>query len=106
MSNLYKRRLSLSGIDVTSMTTEELRMLVLKVLETKIHGLSFSPYTEGQGPGTAIGEDQIRERLAVIEASVRWIRTFSCTDGHERKAQETIAITGAQKATKLQVTLR
>jgi len=32
--------------------------------------------------------------------------TVHCTDGHERKAQETIAITGAQKATKLQVTLR
>ena len=83
MSNLYKRRMSLSGIDPSSMTTEELRALVLKILEAKIHGLSFSPYTEGQGPGTIVSEAQIRERLAIIEPYVRWIRTFSCTDGHE-----------------------
>ena len=83
MSNLYERRLSLAGIDIASMTTDEHRKLVLKILEAKIHGLSFSPYTEDQGPGTVIAEDQIRERLAVIEPYVRWIRTFSCTDGHE-----------------------
>jgi hypothetical protein len=32
--------------------------------------------------------------------------TVHCTDGHGRKAEETIEITDAQKATKLQVTLR
>lgn len=83
MSNLYKRRLSLAGINVASMTTEELRRLVSKILEGKIHGLSFSPYIEGQGPGAILGEAQIRERLAIIKPYVRWIRTFSCTDGHE-----------------------
>ncbi|MBT8105513.1 MAG: glycosyl hydrolase [Woeseiaceae bacterium] len=83
MSQLYKRRMSLAGIDVSSMSTDELRALVLKILEAKIHGLSFSPYTEGQGPGAIVTEAQIRERLAVIEPYVRWIRTFSCTDGHE-----------------------
>ena len=65
------------------MTTDALRRLVLKILEGKIHGLSFSPYIEGQGPGTQIGESQIRERLAIIAPHVRWIRTFSCTEGHE-----------------------
>ena len=83
MSNLYKRRMSLAGIDASSMSTDELRALVLKILEGKVHGLSFSPYTEGQGPGTVVSEAQIRERLAVIEPCTRWIRTFSCTDGHE-----------------------
>ena len=83
MSNLYQRRLSLAGINVSSMTADELRNLVREILEGKIHGLSFSPYTEGQGPGTVVGEAQIRERLAIIEPYVRWIRTFSCTDGHE-----------------------
>ena len=84
MSNYYKRRMSLAGIDIAALTTEDLRGLVRKILESKIHGLSFSPYVEGQGPGTVIEEAQIRERLAVIEPHVRWIRTFSCTDGHER----------------------
>jgi exo-beta-1,3-glucanase (GH17 family) len=83
MSNLYKRRMSLAGIDITSLGVDDLRKLVREILENKIHGLSFSPYVEGQSPGTLIGEDQIRERLAIIEPYVRWIRTFSCTEGHE-----------------------
>ena len=83
MSNHYKRRLSLAGINASTMSTDELRRLVLDILKAKIHGLSFSPYTESQGPGTIISEDQIRERLAIIEPYVRWIRTFSCTEGHE-----------------------
>lgn len=83
MSNFYKRRMSLAGIDVSSLTTDDLRDLVRKILESKIHGISFSPYVEGQGPGTVVEEAQIRERLAVIEPHVGWIRTFSCTDGHE-----------------------
>ena len=83
MSNYYKRRMSLAGIDISSLSTDDLRELVRKILESKIHGLSFSPYIEGQGPGTVLEEAQIRERLAIIEPYVRWIRTFSCTDGHE-----------------------
>jgi len=83
MSNQYNRRLSLSGLDLTSLSSAELRELVRQILADKIHGLSFSPYVEGQGPGTAVSEDQIRNRLAMIEPFARWIRTFSCTDGHE-----------------------
>ena len=83
MSNYYKRRMSLAGIDVSSLSADELRSLVRKILEAKIHGLSFSPYIEGQGPGTLIEAAQIRTRLAVIEPYVRWIRSFSCTEGHE-----------------------
>ena len=83
MSQLYKRRLSLSGIDTSTMDNEELRRVVSEILNARIHGLSFSPYTEGQGPGTVIGDKQIEDRLAVIEPNVRWIRTFSCSEGHE-----------------------
>ena len=83
MSEHYKRRLSLAGVDVRSTGLDALRRLVREILDQKIHGISFSPYVEGQGPGTIIGEAQIRERLAVIEPHVRWIRTFSCSSGHE-----------------------
>ena len=83
MSNFYKRRMSLAGIDISGLGVDDLRKLVREILENKIHGLSFSPYIEGQGPGTQIGESQIRERLAIIAPHVRWIRTFSCTEGHE-----------------------
>ncbi len=49
-----------------------------------IHGMCFSPYLEGQQPGSLISEAQIRERLAIVRPHARWIRTFSCTDGHEQ----------------------
>lgn len=83
MSNLYQRKLSLAGINLSGMSEADLRSLVRKILDAKIHGLSFSPYVEGQGPGTQIGEAQIRDRLAVIQPYVRWIRTFSCSEGNE-----------------------
>lgn len=83
MSQHYKRKLSLAGVDVGSVGLDALKMLVREILKHKIHGLSFSPYGEGQGPGTIVREGQIRERLAIIEPYVRWIRTFSCSSGHE-----------------------
>ena len=83
MSNLYQRKLSLAGINIAGLSEEDLRALVRKILDGKIQGISFSPYVEGQGPGTQIGADQIRERLAFIQPYVNWIRTFSCSEGNE-----------------------
>ncbi len=83
MSNHYQRTMSLAGIDFSGYSIDDLRALVRKILERKIHGISFSPYVEGQGPGTQIGAAQIRERLAFIQPYVNWIRTFSCTEGNE-----------------------
>ncbi len=48
-----------------------------------MHGLCFSPYLEGQAPGTEVSEAQIRERLLLIQPHTQWVRTFSCTDGHQ-----------------------
>ena len=53
-------------------------------LSRGVHGLCFSPYLEGQAPGAAVAEAQIRERLRVIRPYTGWVRTFSCTDGHEQ----------------------
>ncbi|MEM9402701.1 MAG: glycosyl hydrolase family 17 protein [Pseudomonadota bacterium] len=83
MSQLYKRTLSLTGINTDGMSTDELKKLVAQMLENKIHGLCFSPYVEGQEPGSKVTEAQIRERLSIIAPYCRNIRTFSCTDGHE-----------------------
>ena len=83
MSNLYKRTMALAGIDFSNHSIDDLRDLVRQLLDSKIHGLSFSPYVEGQGPGTQIGEAQIRERLSIIQPYCHWIRTFSCTEGNE-----------------------
>jgi exo-beta-1,3-glucanase (GH17 family) len=83
MSNLYQRKLSLAGINIAGLSEEDLRALVRKILDAKIHGICFSPYVEGQGPGTQIGEAQIRERLAFVQPYTGWIRTFSCSEGNE-----------------------
>jgi glucan 1,3-beta-glucosidase len=54
------------------------------VLQAGVHGLCFSPYLEGQAPGSQVSEAQIRERLRLLQPHTRWVRTFSCTDGHEQ----------------------
>ncbi|MGB5624045.1 MAG: glycosyl hydrolase family 17 protein [Gammaproteobacteria bacterium] len=81
--SLYGRRLSLSGVDSYNIADEELTSLFRRILDGKIHGLSFSPYVTGQGPGTRIGEDQIVARMSIIRPYVNWVRSFSCTDGNE-----------------------
>jgi len=83
MSNLYQRRLSLAGIDAAGMSIEDLRALLRKILDAKIHGISFSPYVGGQGPGTQIAADQISQRLGIISPYTQWIRTFSCSEGND-----------------------
>lgn len=83
MSNHYQRSLSLSGLDISGLSLDDLRALVRKILEARIHGISFSPYVEGQGPGTQISAAQIRKRLAFIQPYVHWVRSFSCKEGNE-----------------------
>ena len=83
MSNAYQRRLSLTGVNTAELTERELRALADGVLEAGIHGLCFSPYVDGQGPGTQLDAAQIRERVAIVQDKVRWLRTFSCTEGNE-----------------------
>lgn len=53
-------------------------------LQRGVHGLCFSPYLEGQQPGDQIPAAQIRERLQIIRPHTGWVRSFSCTDGHEQ----------------------
>jgi exo-beta-1,3-glucanase (GH17 family) len=71
------------GADFKSMTRAERVALLQQILARKLHGLAFSPYLDGQSPGQPIDEQQIRDRLAVIQPYTTWIRTFGCTDGNE-----------------------
>lgn len=75
--------LSLVGENFTNKTKEELQSIFSKVLKDGMHGICFSPYLEGQEPGDAITEEQIRARMEIIRPYTKWIRTFSCTDGNE-----------------------
>lgn len=84
MSNPYNRKLALSGLMVDQMSEADLSRRIRELLESKIHGLAFSPVMDGQTNLDEITEDQIRARLSVLAPHTEWIRTFSCTRGHER----------------------
>lgn len=64
-------------------TESELSSLFKQQLNKGIHGLCFSPYVEGQDTGDVLIESEIRQRIEVIAPHTKWIRTFSCTHGHE-----------------------
>lgn len=74
-----------SGPEVwTGETRDALAAEFTATLQRGVHGLCFSPYLEGQKPGDQIAEAQIRERLQIIRPHTGWVRSFSCTDGHEQ----------------------
>jgi glucan 1,3-beta-glucosidase len=62
---------------------ETLGGLFAEILQTGVHGFCFSLYGEGQKPGDAISEAQVRRRMEILQPHTKWIRSFSCTDGNE-----------------------
>lgn len=73
----------LAGASSYSMSDEDKKALFLQILEQKIHGISYSPYMDGQSPGIEISQQQIRQRLDIIKSYTHWIRTFSCIEGNQ-----------------------
>lgn len=69
-----------------SKSLPELRRSAMQTLESKIHGICFSIYEDDQEPAkkSRITEQQIRDRLKIIQPYAEWIRIFSCTCGHEQ----------------------
>jgi len=74
---------ALAGTDFSGLSQADRIALLHDILRRKIHGISFSPYLDGQEPGTEIGVEQIAARLAIIENCCRWIRSFSCIEGNQ-----------------------
>lgn len=72
------------GIDFSGMSHAEKISLFQKILHEKVHGISYSPYIDGQSPGTEISEEQIRQRLSIIQPYTNWIRSFSCIEGNQQ----------------------
>lgn len=75
---------SLTGLNLNIVTESELKKLCNEYLKNGIHGLCFSAYDEGQEPGDNISDKQILRKLNIIKPYIKWIRTFSCTEGNER----------------------
>ncbi|WP_372746285.1 MFS transporter [Lutibacter sp.] len=71
-------------VDFTTLSNNELQTEFTKVFEKGMPGICFSAYESGQEPGDKITEEQIRKRLEVIKPYSKWVRVFSCTNGHEK----------------------
>lgn len=85
MKYLNVNRYLLNKQSVISENVSLLETKMEKLLDNKVHGISFSPYLDGQDPSikSLISEKQIAERLEIIRPYTKWIRTFSCTCGNE-----------------------
>ncbi len=71
------------GTNFQGKTEAEMSALFTETLQNGLHGLCFSPYTEGQETGDVLSANQIRRRLDIIAPNTKWIRSFSCTEGNE-----------------------
>lgn len=83
MGKEHRWNKSLAGVDVSAYSIDELKALVRDILAEKIYGIAFSPYVEGQAPGTQLSASQIYQRLSIVQPYVSLVRTFSCTEGNE-----------------------
>lgn len=83
MGQRREQLLALSGVDLSTKSTSELKEMFKDALENGMHGLCSSFYVEGQQPGDVLTEEQIRRRLNIMKPYTNWIRTFSCTEGNE-----------------------
>ena len=78
---------SLLGLNLDSLSEDELKELSSEILESRIHGICFSLYEDEQQPGDFVSDEQIKRRLSILKPYTNWIRTFSSTDEHARIAQ-------------------
>lgn len=72
-----------SGIDFSSYSIEELKKLWRATLNKGMHGICFSMYEDGQGPGDVITEEQVERRINILKPYSKWVRSFSCIEGNE-----------------------
>lgn len=70
-------------LDLSNISEEEIKSLFTQSLNSKMHGICFSPYLENQDIGDTLSEDQIKRRMSVIKPYTKWVRSFSCTNGNE-----------------------
>jgi len=72
-----------SDIDFTLKSKGDIKQLFGKTLNNGLHGICFSPYREGQNIGDILSEEQIQRRMAIVAPHIKWVRSFSCTEGNE-----------------------
>ncbi|MCC5937514.1 MAG: MFS transporter [Lunatimonas sp.] len=90
---IYRRKESLLLMGPKTLDTDfvfpahhadhELKAQFGKMLHAGLHGICFSPYLEGQTIGETLSEAQIQKRMEIVAPYTQWVRSFSCTLGHE-----------------------
>lgn len=84
--HLKTLRLDLSNAPVSRLAGQspaQIAALFSQARSGGLHGLCFSPYAEGQGTGDLLLDAQIRRRIGIVAPHTQWVRSFSCTEGHE-----------------------
>lgn len=65
------------------MSLEQVRNTYHSALSKGMHGICFSVYSENEEPGDLVSKVHIEKRMELIRPYTRWVRSFSCTNGHE-----------------------
>jgi GPH family glycoside/pentoside/hexuronide:cation symporter len=84
--HLKKLQLDLSDAKASRLagqSPQQIAALFSQVRSSGVHGLCFSPYVEGQGTGDLLSGAQIHRRIGIVAPHTKWVRSFSCTEGHE-----------------------
>jgi glucan 1,3-beta-glucosidase len=71
------------GVNFTDYSDKELMKTWRETLKKGMHGVCFSMYEDGQGPGDVISEEQVERRIKIIKPYAKWVRSFSCIEGNE-----------------------
>ena len=71
------------GIDLSTMSLDDLKSQWHKTIQEGFHGICFSMYEDGQQPGDHISFEQVERRVKILKPYVRAIRSFSCIEGNE-----------------------
>jgi len=83
---LAEHGLLLPGADVSPLAGKaliDIRQMFSEQFRAGLYGLCFSAYPEGQRAGDPLLAADVARRIDLIAPHTRWVRSFSCTEGHE-----------------------
>jgi GPH family glycoside/pentoside/hexuronide:cation symporter len=83
---LAEHGLLLPGAEVSPLAGKSLadiQPMFAEQFDAGLYGLCFSAYPEGQRAGDQLLAADVGRRIELIAPHTRWVRSFSCTEGHE-----------------------
>ncbi len=83
---LAEHGLLLPGADASPLAgkpSADIQALYADQFQAGLYGLCYSAYPEGQRAGDQLLSADIGRRIDLTAPHTRWLRSFSCTEGHE-----------------------